>query len=96
MKIMDRFWSYYFLNPVAWVFLAFFVMAEYQSYITGVKLNTVCEAVMVPVPDVHLHNPMTVLEKAQVICEDRRDTTDPISGLTVGLLHTATTKTGRI
>jgi len=51
---------------------------------------------MVPVPDVHLHNPMTVLEKAQVICEDRRDTTDPISGLTVGLLHTATTKTGRI
>jgi len=30
MKIMDRFWSYYFLNPVAWVFLAFFVMAEYQ------------------------------------------------------------------
>lgn len=76
MKIMDRFWSYYFLNPVAWVFLAFFVMAEYQSYITGVKLNTVCEAVMVPVPDVHLHNPMTVLEKAQVICEDHRDTTD--------------------
>ena len=66
----------HFLNPVAWVCLAFFVMAEYQSYKTGAKLVTVCEAIMVPAPDVLPHNPMTALERAQVICEDRRDFTD--------------------
>jgi hypothetical protein len=71
MKLADRLWSYFFLNPAAWFLLALFLLAEYWNYEKGVQLDTVCEAI--PFADLLPFNPKTDIEKAQVICDARRN-----------------------
>jgi hypothetical protein len=61
-------------NPLAWIFFILFLMAEYWNYERGAQLDTVCEAI--PFADILPFNPKTDLEKAQVICDDRRDVPD--------------------
>ena len=74
MKPADRLWNYFFPNPIAWLLLALFLLAEYWNYEKDVKLDTVCEAI--PYADLLPYNPKTNLEKAQVICEDRQESPD--------------------
>jgi hypothetical protein len=54
--------------------LALFLLAEYWNYEKDVQLDTVCEAI--PFADLLPFNPKTDLEKAQVICDARRDIPD--------------------
>jgi hypothetical protein len=61
-------------NPLAWLLLALFLLAEYWNYQRGEELETVCEAV--PYADLLPYQPKTDLEKAQVICDDRRNPPD--------------------
>jgi hypothetical protein len=63
-------------NPLAWVFFVLFLVAEYWNYEHIKQLDTVCEAV--PYADLLPYDPKTDLEKAQVICEDRRDSSDTL------------------
>jgi hypothetical protein len=61
-------------NPLPWVFFVLFLVAEYWNYEHSKQLDTVCEAV--PYADLLPYNPKTDLEKAQVICDDRRNLSD--------------------
>jgi hypothetical protein len=62
-------------NPLAWFFFVLFVVAEYWNYEHSDELDTVCQAV--PYADLLPYNPKTDLEKAQVICDGRRDLPEP-------------------
>lgn len=75
MRVSEKISEAFFRNPLAWLLFALFRLAEYWNYEKGVQLDTVCEAV--PYADFLRTNPKTDLEKAQVICEDRRETPDP-------------------
>jgi hypothetical protein len=61
-------------NPVAWFLLALLLLAEYWNYEKGVELDAVCEAV--PFADVLPYKPKTDLERAQLICDERRTVPD--------------------
>jgi hypothetical protein len=71
MKIADWFWDRVGQNPAAWFLLALFLLAEYFNYQKGMQLDAVCEAV--PYADVLPSMAKTPLQKAQLICEARRD-----------------------
>jgi len=58
-------------NPATWLFLLLFVVAEYWNFQHGKQLDVVCQAV--PWADVLPNKPRTDLEKAQLICSNRQD-----------------------
>ncbi|MGA7386483.1 MAG: hypothetical protein WBW99_00945 [Pseudolabrys sp.] len=58
-------------NPIALIFFVLFLMAEYWNYEKGTQLDTVCEAIPEPIV-LHL-NPKNAQEKAELICDPRRE-----------------------
>jgi hypothetical protein len=71
MKLTNRFWDSVVRNPAAWFLFALFLLVEYWNYQKGTQLDTVCEAV--PHANVLPSIPKTPLQKAQAICDARRD-----------------------
>jgi hypothetical protein len=57
-------------NPLVWLLLALFVIAEYNNYQRGKELSAVCD--VLPYADALPARPRTDLEKAQAICENRQ------------------------
>jgi hypothetical protein len=73
-RVGDAISEWFLRNPLAWFLLALLVVAEYWNYEHLKQLDAVCEAV--PYADLLPYNPKTDLEKAQVICDERRNPPD--------------------
>jgi hypothetical protein len=69
MKIADRIQEAFLRNPIAWVLLAAFLIAEYGNYQRGRELDQVCEAM--PDPILIQDHPRTPKELADKICAGR-------------------------
>jgi hypothetical protein len=68
-KLTDRFWHYFFLNPVAWFLLLLLIVAAYANYKLNGQLETVCDAIKLP--DEFIDKSKNAYQKAQNVCEDR-------------------------
>jgi hypothetical protein len=68
-KLTDRFWHYFFLNPVAWFLLLLLIVAVYANYKLNGQLDTVCDAIKLP--GEFIDKPKNAYQKAQNVCEDR-------------------------
>jgi hypothetical protein len=74
-KLTDRFWGYFFLNPIAWFLSLLLILVVYENYKLNRKLDTVCD--WIKSPDEFIDKPNNAYARAQNICEDRRDSTAP-------------------
>ena len=74
MKITDKMFAHVSANPVTWLLLGLFLFAEYSNYQKGVKLDQVCDVFPMPAA-IHVH-PRTDQERAEAICDERRNPTD--------------------
>ena len=74
-KLTDRFWHYFFLNPVVWFLLLLLIVAVYANYKLNRQLDTVCD--WIRSPDEFIDKPNNAYARAQNICEDRRDSVAP-------------------
>ena len=63
MKLTDRFWHYFFLNPVAWFLLLLLIVAVYANYKLNRQLDTVCD--WIKSPDEFIDRPNNAYAKAQ-------------------------------
>jgi len=74
-KLTDRFWHYFFLNPVTWLLVAILVVAVYANYKLNRQLDTVCDAIKLPDEfiDRLIDGPKNAYAKAQNICKDRHE-----------------------
>jgi hypothetical protein len=68
--IGERISDSFLCNPMAWLLLAAFLIAEYGNYRRGVQLDQVCEAHYPNVTKIH---PQTPQEIADSICVARRE-----------------------
>ena len=68
----DRFWHYFFLNPVAWFLVALLGVAVYANYKVNRQFDTVCDAIKLRA-DEFIDKPNNAYAKAQNICQDRLD-----------------------
>ena len=71
MKLTQRFWHYFFLNPVAWFLLLLLIVAVYANYKLNRQLDTVCD--WIKSPDEFIDRPNNAYAKAQNICGDRHE-----------------------
>jgi hypothetical protein len=71
MKLTDRFWHYFFLNPVAWFLLLLLIVAVYANYKLNRQLDTVCD--WIKSPDEFIDRPNNAYARAQNICKDRHE-----------------------
>ena len=71
MKLTDRFWHYFFLNPVAWFLLLLLIVAVYANYKLNRQLDTVCD--WIKSLNEFIDRPNNAYAKAQNICGDRRE-----------------------
>src|SRR5215467_9128689 len=62
MKLTDRFWHYFFLNPVAWFLLLLLIVAVYSNYKLNRQLDTVCD--WIKSPDEFIDKPNNALRTA--------------------------------
>jgi hypothetical protein len=74
-KLTDRFWHYFFLNPVAWFLLLLLIVVVYENYKLNRQLDTVCD--WIKSPDEFIDKPNNAYAKAQNICGDRLDSAAP-------------------
>jgi hypothetical protein len=72
-KLTERFWHYFFLNPVTWLLVAILVVAVYVNYKLNRQLDAVCDAIKLPDEfiDRLIDGPKNAYARAQNICEDR-------------------------
>ena len=72
----DRFWHYFFLNPVAWLLAALLGVAIYENYKLNRQFDTVCDAIKLRAYE-FIDKPNNAYAKAQSVCEDRPDSAAP-------------------
>ena len=70
MKLTDRSWHYFFLNPVAWFLLLLLIVAVYANYKLNRQFDIVCDAIKLRA-DEFIDKPNNAYARAQKICEDR-------------------------
>jgi hypothetical protein len=70
MTIADKISAGFFKNPVAWVLLVFFIIAEYGNYQRGKELDRVCE--LSGPHDFSYSQPKNDKEEIDTICVNRQ------------------------
>lgn len=66
VKIIDAIRDGFLRNPIAWILLALFAVAEYGNYQTGYDINRLCG--LLGSHDVSMLHPRTAKEQIDNIC----------------------------
>ena len=72
MKLADRIWDHFYLNPATWLLVVLLIVVVYRNHQLEGQLDTICQVINVSAlaPD----SPRVPRENVQSICADRLHT----------------------